>query len=245
MTERGALGVPAHVACIMDGNGRWAQQRGLRRIDGHSAGEASIRAIIDAARGAGIQWLTLFAFSTENWDRPVAEVDHLMEFLRRVIRRRGRDLHQRGVRVRVLGRADPRIPDDVHRAIDEIEQRTRANTRMTLTFAFDHGGRQEIVDGVRRLVRRGMPDDAITEAVLADHLQYPDMPDVDLLIRTSGEYRISNFLLWHIAYAELVFLDVLWPDFRARHLHEAIDIYRHRSRRFGSVGAQQVTEESR
>ncbi|MEU6709612.1 polyprenyl diphosphate synthase [Streptomyces wuyuanensis] len=236
MTELdGVPDMPVHVACIMDGNGRWAYRRGLRRVDGHAAGEASIRAIAEAARRAGVKWLTLFAFSAENWSRPADEVEFLMSFLRRVIRHHGRDLHRRGVRVRVLGRTDPRIPTEVHRAVDAIETLTAANTGMTLTFAFDHGGRQEILAGVRALLRAGVSAEDVTEEVFTGQLQFPDLPDVDLLIRTSGEFRISNFLLWHIPYAELVFLEVLWPDFREPHLLEAIRIYQGRSRRFGRV----------
>jgi undecaprenyl diphosphate synthase len=227
---------PGHIACIMDGNGRWAASRGADRIDGHAAGEAAILATIDAALDLGVRWLTLFAFSTENWDRPQYEVDFLMEFNSRVIRRHGRRFHNQGVRVRYLGRSDERIPDYVIQDITGIEALTRENRKMTLTFAFDYGGRRDIVRAAQSLIDQKVPSSKVTEALFSAHFQAPDLPDADLVIRTSGEFRLSNFLLWQAAYSELVFLDVLWPDFRARHLREAIDIYSHRNRRFGKVG---------
>jgi undecaprenyl diphosphate synthase len=233
---------PGHVACIMDGNGRWASRRGLKRTDGHAAGEAAILATIDHAVAAGIPWLTLFAFSTENWSRPQDEVDFLMEFNRGVIERHGPSFHKRGIRIRYLGRTNPRIPTALAVDMEAIERRTEANANMTLTFAFDYGGRWEIAQAARALVAAGAAASQITEKRFADHLPFPDMPDVDLLIRTSGEYRISNFMLWRAAYAELVFLDVLWPDFRGPHLEQALQLYRSRTRRFGYIGLGQAVD---
>ncbi|MFC5144745.1 polyprenyl diphosphate synthase [Streptomyces aureoversilis] len=226
---------PRHVALIMDGNGRWARERELERIDGHSAGEEAIVAAVRAARDSGISWLSLFAFSTENWRRPQDEVDFLMLFNQRVIRNNASDWNEMGVRMRYLGKADPRIPDFVHEDIAFAEHLTRHNTAMTLTMAFDHGGRRDVVRAARSLIEHGVPAEQVTEDALAGHMQYPDLPDIDLLVRSSGEHRLSNFMLWQAAYAELVFLDVLWPDFRAEHLQQALDVYQLRQRRFGKV----------
>ncbi|WP_369275831.1 polyprenyl diphosphate synthase [Streptomyces sp. R11] len=227
--------LPQHIALIMDGNGRWAQRRGLARIDGHSAGEEAIVAAVMAAHESGVPWLSLYAFSTENWRRPQPEVDFLMTFNQRVIRNNARAWHDLGIRIRYLGKADPRIPDFVHEDIAFVEDLTRENTGMTLTMAFDHGGRRDLVRATRMLVERGVPAEEVTEDVLGAHMQYPDLPDIDLLVRTSGEHRLSNFMLWQAAYAELVFLDVLWPDFRAEHLQFAVDLYHRRQRRFGGA----------
>jgi undecaprenyl diphosphate synthase len=227
--------IPAHVACVMDGNGRWATRRGLKRTEGHAAGEA---ALFDAAEGAlelGIEWFTVYAFSTENWRRPADEVRFLMGFNERLLLERRDELHERGVRVRFIGRRDWRVPKRVARRIDETVEMTARNRKMTLTFAFNYGGRAEIIDAVRALVAAGTPAQKITERAIRDHLYAPDMPDPDLMVRTSGEHRISNFLLWELAYSELVFTDVLWPDFRREHLQEAVREYQRRSRRFGAV----------
>ncbi|HCT80667.1 MAG TPA: di-trans,poly-cis-decaprenylcistransferase [Micromonosporaceae bacterium] len=228
-------GLPGHVACIMDGNGRWATRRELERIDGHAAGEEAILATVDAAINLGLRWLTLFAFSTENWNRPEAEVSFLMAFNHGVIARHGGYFHSRGVRVRYMGSPDPRIPADLRRDMSSLEDLTRANSGMTLTLSFNFGGRAEIVDAVNQLLRCGDTGQTLTEELFTGLLQYPDMPDVDLLIRTSGEYRLSNFMLWRMAYAELLFTDVLWPDFRGVHLRSAVGAYSVRRRRFGSV----------
>lgn len=227
-----------HVACIMDGNGRWATTRGQVRIDGHAAGETALLDVIAAAESHGIPWITLFAFSTENWERPPAEVDFLMSFNHSLIQRHGDDFHRRGIRVRYLGRSDPRVPSALARAMRDIEDRTAGNDRLTLTLAFNHGGQDEIIRAVRSIVRRGVPADDIDADVLRSHLQYPDMPEPDLLIRTAGEYRLSNFLLWHLAYTELCFVDVLWPDFRGTHLLSAVDTFQQRRRRFGRIAAE-------
>ena len=227
--------VPTHVACVMDGNGRWASQRGLARTEGHAAGE---EALLDAVNGAleiGIGWLTMFAFSTENWRRPRDEVRYLMGFNESLLMRRRDELHDKGVRIRFAGRRDWRVPRRVLRRMDESVALTVHNRRMTLTMAFNYGGRAEIVDAVRALVAQGVPAGKIDEHAIASHLYYPDQPDPDLVIRTSGEYRISNFLLWQLAYSELVFSDVLWPDFRRSHLFEAVAEYQRRERRYGGV----------
>jgi undecaprenyl diphosphate synthase len=231
--------IPTHVAIVMDGNGRWAQQRGLKRTEGHAAGEAALFDTVDGALEIGLRWLTVFAFSTENWRRPLDEVRFLMNFNERLLLERREELHERGVRVRFIGRRGGRVPGHVRRRIEETEALTRANRRLTLTFAFNYGGRAEIVDAMRRIaddVAAGaLAPERIDERVLRRHLYAPDMPDPDLLVRTSGEYRISNYLLWELAYAELVFTDVLWPDFRKQHLFAAIAEYQQRERRFGAV----------
>jgi undecaprenyl diphosphate synthase len=231
--------IPAHVAIVMDGNGRWAQQRGLKRTEGHAAGEEALFDTVDGALDIGLSWLTVFAFSTENWRRPLDEVRFLMSFNERLLLARRDDLHERGVRVRFIGRRGGRVPGRVRRRIDETEALTRANRRLTLSFAFNYGGRAELVDATRAIAREvaaGRLDPGkIDERALQRHLYAPDMPDPDLLVRTSGEFRISNYLLWELAYSELVFTDVLWPDFRKEHLAEAIAEYQKRDRRFGSV----------
>jgi undecaprenyl diphosphate synthase len=233
-----------HVACVMDGNGRWATRRGLERVDGHAAGEAAINATVDAACELGLGHLSLFAFSTENWNRSEAEVAFLMQFNGDLIRKHGPSYHARNIRVRYLGRKQPPIPAWVLEEMARIEKLTANNTGLTLTFAFNHGGRAEIVDAVRALLASGSDPEMLTEKSFAQALAYPDMPDPDLIIRTSGEYRISNFMLWRAAYAEYVFTDVLWPDFRREHLEAALETFHRRERRYGgmpSAAAQPVT----
>ena len=219
----------------MDGNGRWAQERGLRRTEGHAAGEEALFDTVDGALDIGLRWLTVFAFSTENWRRPVDEVRYLMGFNESLLTRRRDELNEKNVRIRFIGRRDWRVPRRVMRRMDEAAELTKGNTGLTLTMAFNYGGRAEIVDAVREMVRSGMPADKISEKSLRDHLYAPDMPEPDLVVRTSGEYRISNFMLWELAYSELVFTDVLWPDFRREHLFEAIREYQGRDRRYGGV----------
>ena len=228
-------GVPAHVACVMDGNGRWASQRGLPRTAGHAAGEEALLDAIEGALDIGVRWLTVFAFSTENWRRPRDEVRYLMGFNESLLVRRRDELHDKGVRIRFAGRRDWRVPRRVLRRMDESTELTRSNRVMTLTMAFNYGGRAEIVDAVRALVAEGTPAQRIDEKAIRAHLYFPDQPDPDLVVRTSGEYRISNFLLWELAYSELVFTDVLWPDFRREHLFEAIAEFQRRERRYGGV----------
>ncbi len=228
-------GVPAHVACVMDGNGRWASSRGLARTDGHAAGEEALLDTIEGALQIGIRWLTVFAFSTENWRRPRDEVRYLMGFNESLLMRRRDELHDKGVRIRFAGRRDWRVPRRVLKRMDESSELTQKNRTMTLTMAFNYGGRAEIVDAVRALVAEGTPAQRIDEKAIRAHLYYPDQPDPDLVVRTSGEYRISNFLLWELAYSELVFTDVLWPDFRRQHLFEAVAEFQRRERRYGGV----------
>ena len=227
--------IPAHIACVMDGNGRWAQRRGLPRTEGHAAGEHALFDTVEGALDIGVRWLTAWAFSTENWRRPPDEVRYLMGFNEALLVRRRDELHDKNVRVRFIGRRDWRVPRRVLRRMDETVDMTRHNTGMTLTMAFNYGGRAEILDAVRALVASGMPADKITEKRVRDHLYAPDMPDPDLVVRTSGEFRLSNFMLWELAYSELVFTDVLWPDFRRGHLLDAIREYQSRERRFGGV----------
>jgi len=231
--------MPRHVACVMDGNGRWATKRGLPRTEGHRAGE---EALLDAAKGAlelGIEYFTVYAFSTENWKRPQEEVRFLLSVIADDLLTRRRDeLHGLGVRICFAGRRDWRVPRWILRKMDETTELTRRNKEMTLTVAFNYGGRAEIVDAVRALVAEGVKPSQVDERALHRHLYIPELPDPDLFIRTSGEYRVSNFLLWEIAYSELVFLDVLWPDFRRQHLHQAVREYQQRERRFGLTGDQ-------
>jgi undecaprenyl diphosphate synthase len=230
-----APAVPRHVAVIMDGNGRWAQQRGLSRSAGHRAGTENIRRIIEAFANRDVKYLTLFAFSTENLvKRPRREVNGLMRLLGRVINRELKTLHKKGVRLVHVGSLDPLSPELQAKVQDAIEL-TKDNSGITVCLAFNYGGRAEIVDAVREIAREGVPPDKITEKTIARHLYQPEMPDPDLVVRTSGEYRISNFLLWELAYSELVFSEVLWPDFRREHLIDAVRQYQARARRFGGL----------
>jgi undecaprenyl diphosphate synthase len=229
--------IPRHIACVMDGNGRWAERRGLPRTDGHAAGEEALFDAVEGAEQLGIQWFTAWAFSTENWRRPPDEVRFLMGFNESLLVRRRDELHERNVRVRFIGRRDWRVPRRVIRRMDETVELTRHNTGMTLTMAFNYGGRAELVDAVRSLVEAGIPAAKVTEKRLRDHLYAPGMPDPDLVVRTSGEYRLSNFMLWELAYSELVFTDVLWPDFRREDLFDAVRDFQNRDRRYGGVKA--------
>jgi len=231
--------IPVHVGCVMDGNGRWATKQGLPRNEGHRAGEESLFDVVEGALALGIPWLTVYAFSTENWRRPPDEVHFLLSVISdSVLMRRRQELHERGVRIRIAGRRDWRVPKRVLRRMDEACELTRDNRRMTFTIAFNYGGRAEIVDAVRALVREKVPESKIDERAIRRHLYWPDMPDLDLVVRTSGEYRISNFLLWELAYSELIFTDTLWPDFRRENLYEAVREYQRRDRRFGALGEQ-------
>jgi undecaprenyl diphosphate synthase len=220
------------VAIILDGNGRWAAQRGLPVAAGHREGTRALRRTVEAAIDVGVESLAVFAFSTENWSRPPDEVGSLMEIFGETIERELPDLAAQGVRTRFIGRRD-RAPEELRRQMDELEEETAANERLDLWIAFDYGGRAELVEAARRLVESGMEPGEIDEAALAANLYAPDMPDPDVVIRTSGELRLSNFLLWQLAYAELVFVDRLWPDFGADDLRAALDEYALRRRRFG------------
>jgi undecaprenyl diphosphate synthase len=227
--------IPTHVACVMDGNGRWAQQRGLPRTEGHGAGEIALVDAVDGALALGIKWITMYAFSTENWRRPADEVRYLMGFNESLLMRRRDELNEKGVRIRFSGRRDWRVPRRVLRRMDEAAELTKHNRRLTLTMAFNYGGRAEIVDAIKAMVDEGISSNKINEKSIRNHLYWPDMPDPDLVVRTSGEHRISNFLLWEIAYSELVFPEVLWPDFRREHLYEAVLEYQRRERRYGGL----------
>ena len=224
--------VAQSVAIILDGNGRWAKRRGLPTAAGHRAGARTVRKIVEASIGFGIHDLAVFAFSTENWSRSEEEVDALMEIFAETIERELPDLAEQGVRVQFIGRRD-RAPAELRSRMDAMEDRTALNTRINLWVAFDYGGRAELVEAARRLVESGVEPEDIDENVFAANLYAPDLPDPDLLIRTSGEQRISNFLLWQIAYSELVFVDRYWPDFDERDLRHALAEYASRRRRFG------------
>ncbi len=234
-----ARGVPEHVGVIMDGNGRWAKQRDLPRTDGHQQGEQALFDAVEGALAVGLRWMTVYAFSTENWKRPPTEVAFIMWFNRDLLQRRAAELDERGVRVRFVGRKRRPIPRSLLRIMEDTERLTAGNTRMTLQIAFNYGGRAEIVDAARTLaadVAEGrLKPEKVTERSLSARMYSADAPDVDLMVRTSGERRLSNFLLWQAAYAELVFDEVLWPDFRRTHLYDAIAEFQRRTRRFGAV----------
>jgi len=223
----------------MDGNGRWAQRQGLKRTEGHAAGEEALFDTVNGALEVGLRWMTVYAFSTENWRRPLDEVRFLMRFNESLLLRRRDELDDLGVRVRFIGRRGGRVPRRVLQHIVDTEALTAKNRRLTLTFAFNYGGRAEIVDAVRAIAEQvaagRIAPSSIDERTIGRSLYAPDMPDPDVLVRTSGEYRISNYLLWELAYSELVFTDVLWPDFRREHLFDAIREFQGRSRRFGAI----------
>jgi len=231
---------PRHVAIVMDGNGRWAAARDLPRTAGHAAGEAVLFDIVHAALDLDVEWLTVFTFSTENWTRPDDEVAFLMGFKEDLLMRRRDELHELGVRVRFLGdRFDPRVSDRLRLRIREAEELTAGDTRMTMVFAFNYGSRAEIAAAARRVAEEAaagtLDPGSVTPEVLAAHFEMPDMPDPDLVIRTSGEHRLSNFLLWQSAYSEFVFPETLWPDFTPEDLRACVEEYRGRRRRFGGV----------
>ena len=226
--------VPVHIAVIMDGNGRWARQRNLPRLAGHRAGTENLRRVIRACVEFGVRYLTIYAFSTENWARPKDEVEGLMAIMEEFIDKELDELDAEGVQIRHVGKMEGVRPS-LQRKIQESIERTRDNQRLVLNVAFNYGGRDEIVQAVRRIVREGIPADAITEETIAERLYTAGIPDPDLVIRTSGEIRTSNFLPWQAAYAEWYFTPVLWPDFGREHLLAAIADYNHRERRFGRV----------
>lgn len=232
--------MPRHVAIIMDGNGRWAKSRGLPRTAGHEAGEEALMEAVDGALECGLRYLTVYAFSTENWRRPSSEVRFLMNYNRDLLRRRRGELLDKGVRVRFIGRrGDSRLPRKVVAMAEETEGMTAECRQMDLTIALNYGGRAEVIDAVRevaKLVEKGDIDPArVSEDDVREHLYAPEIPDPDVIVRTSGEVRLSNFLLWEGAYSELIFTDVLWPDFTREDLWRAIATYQGRSRRFGAV----------
>jgi undecaprenyl diphosphate synthase len=216
----------------MDGNGRWAEQRGLPVAEGHREGTRALRRTVEAAIDLGVRSLAVYAFSTENWSRPADEVEALMEIFGDTIERELPDLAKQGVRTRFIGRRD-RAPDALRQQMEGLEAETASNDRLLLWIAFDYGGRAELVEAARRLLGSGVTADEVDEELLAAHLYAPELPDPDLLIRTSGELRLSNFLLWQLAYAELVFVETLWPDFGEAELQRALADYASRRRRFG------------
>jgi undecaprenyl diphosphate synthase len=226
----------------MDGNGRWARQRGLKRTQGHEAGEEALFEAVEGALELGIGYLTVYAFSTENWRRPLDEVRFLMNFNESILLRRRQELHERGVRIRFAGRRGGRVPPRVLRRMQESEELTGRNRTMTLVIALNYGGRAELADAARAIAREvaegRLDPEKVDEKSVARHLYLPDVPDPDMLVRTSGEYRLSNYLLWQLAYAELCFTDVLWPDFKREHLYEAVKAYQTRDRRFGGLNEE-------
>ena len=233
--------VPRHVAIIMDGNGRWAKQRGLPRLKGHEQGAESVRAAIRTCRDAGVEYLTLYAFSVENWGRPRAEIDGLMRLLRRFLRDQEHELHENKVRLRIMGRIED-LPGSVQRELTRVMEATRDYRSGQLILALSYGGRTEIAQAAREIARKvkaGELDwDAVDEKTVAAHLYLSDVPDPDLLIRTSGEMRLSNFMLWQMSYAELYVTDALWPDFREAEFKQALESYGRRERRYGDVKAK-------
>ena len=233
--------LPKHLAIIMDGNGRWAKQKGMLRAFGHENGTKAVRETVETCAKLGIENLTLYAFSTENWNRPKLEVDTLMKLLISSLKGELKTLQNNDIRLNSIGNLDT-LPASVKKELSEVIEKTKNNTRMTLTLALSYGSREEIVNAVRKIsdkVKNNIISiTGIDESIINQHLYTQNLPDVDLLIRTSGEHRISNFLLWQIAYAELYFTDVLWPDFKEEDLYEAIISYQKRERRFGKTSEQ-------
>jgi undecaprenyl diphosphate synthase len=233
--------LPKHLAIIMDGNGRWAKQKGFIRAIGHENGTKSVRLTVEACAKLGIENLTLYAFSTENWKRPKLEVDTLMKLLVNSLKSELKTLQENDIKLNSIGALD-KLPKSIYRELNEVIELTKNNSRMTLTLALSYGSREELLNVVKNIsdkVKNNIISvDSIDESIINQHLYTHDLPDVDLLIRTSGEHRISNFLLWQIAYAEFYFMDVLWPDFTENHLYEALISYQKRERRFGKTSEQ-------
>ncbi len=233
-----AAALPAHIAIIMDGNGRWAKQQGVARVRGHQRGADAIRVLLESCRSRPhIKYITLYAFSSENWNRPKDEVSDLMDLLRHYIRHEAKTMHKEGVRLRFIGERS-KLSADIQKELADVEALTANNTAITLVIALSYGSRQEIASAMKRIgdkIAQGtLAPDAITEQVIAQHLDTHDIPDPDLLIRTGGDERLSNFLLWQSAYTEFYFTEVLWPDFSAAHLDKAIECFSQRERRFGA-----------
>jgi undecaprenyl diphosphate synthase len=241
VNEQRPAKIPTHLAIIMDGNGRWAESRGLPRTDGHRAGMETVRGVVRAARELGVQWLTLYAFSSENWNRPKSEVDYLMRLPGEFFEKELPEAIEKNVRILAIGKRE-RLPASVRASLENAIARTAHCTGMRLVFALSYGGRLELVEAARRMLRDAdlgrLTPDALTEKLFAQYLDEPEMPDVDLLIRTGAELRVSNFLLWQIAYAEIVSSDAMWPDFGRAGLEAAIAEYQRRERRFGLTSAQ-------
>jgi undecaprenyl diphosphate synthase len=236
MTEDKSLSIPRHVAIIMDGNGRWAKARGLPRLAGHRAGTENLRPILEASVEFGIEILTIWAFSTENWRRPESEVRGLLSILQRMIRRELKDLHKQGVRLCHIGRLD-RLPPALQQQVRDAIELTRGNDRIILNVAFDYGGRAEIVQAVQRIVEDGIPADQVDEALLSSYMYTAGQPDPDLIIRTSGEMRTSGFMLWQSAYSEYYVTETFWPDFDREELRRALLAFARRDRRYGGIKA--------
>jgi len=233
--------LPKHLAIIMDGNGRWAKQKGLLRALGHESGTKSVKEIIKTSAKLGIECLTLYAFSTENWNRPKLEVDTLMKILVRSLKKELKTLQENNIKLNTIGNLE-KLPKSAQEELLDVINKTKDNSRMTLTLALSYGSREEIVNAVRNIsdkVKNNIISlESIDDSIINEHLYTQNLPEVDLLIRTSGEHRISNFLLWQIAYAELYFTDILWPDFKEQDLYEAIISYQKRERRFGKTSEQ-------
>jgi len=237
--------LPQHIAIIMDGNGRWAKQKGFMRVFGHENGTKSVRTTVETCAKLGVKNLTLYAFSTENWNRPKLEVQTLMQLLVRSLKDELKTLQDNNIKLNAIGNMH-QLPENIKKELAAVIEKTQNNTRMTLTLALSYGSRDEIINVVKNISQKVknniISTEAIDESIINQHLYTHNLPDVDLLIRTSGEHRISNFLLWQIAYAELYFTDVLWPDFNEEHLYKAIASYQKRERRFGKT-SEQLNEE--
>jgi undecaprenyl diphosphate synthase len=229
--------LPNHVAIIMDGNGRWAKQRGLPRLAGHEAGTNNVRRVVDRFNNYKVKYLTLYAFSTENWRRPDEEVNGLIHIFARMIDRETKALHEKGVRLFHLGKADS-LSEELQAKVNKAIELTKNNTGITLSIAFDYGGRAEILDAVRRIVRDGIRPEDITESLFSSYLYTPNVPEPDLIIRTAGEMRLSNFLIWQSAYSEYYATPTLWPDFKDEEVDKALIAYSRRERRFGGLKAE-------
>ena len=236
-SDSAATCIPTHVAIIMDGNGRWARARGLGRLEGHEAGTENIRTILRRAAERGVRYLTFWAFSTENWRRPEDEVSGLMAILGRALISETEELHRQGAQLRHIGDLSALDPD-LQAAVNHAMALTARNDRIVLTIAFNYGGRQELLQAVQRMLADGIDPEAVTEDLFASYLYMPDLPDADLIIRTSGEYRLSNFLLWQGAYSELYFSPKFWPDFSSDDFDAALLDFAQRERRFGATSAQ-------
>lgn len=238
--------IPNHIAVIMDGNGRWAKSKGMQRVFGHRNALTAIRETADAASELGVKYLTLYAFSTENWNRPKLEVDALMSLLVTTLKKELPEFQRKNVKINAIGSLTS-LPKNAQKVLNEVIEATKNNTHFTLTFALSYGSREEIVNAIKniskKVVNNEIEIEKIDDKIINSHLYTFNLPDVDLMIRTSGEQRISNFLLWQIAYAELHFTDVLWPDFRKEHLYNAIYDYQNRERRFGKTSEQIETNE--
>ncbi|MGM0427077.1 MAG: isoprenyl transferase [Thermodesulfobacteriota bacterium] len=242
MTDMDPDKIPQHVAVIMDGNGRWAKQKGLRRVLGHEKGADAVRDVVTTSREIGVRWLTLYAFSEENWKRPEHEIQALMRLLHRFLKKELDEMQKNGIRLNTIGRTE-KLPAATRQILLDTMEKTQANHHMVLTLALSYGGRQEITDAVqeiaRRVSRHELDSSDISETLISNTLYTREMPDPDLLIRTSGEYRISNFLLWQLSYTELYITSTLWPDFSKEEYLRAISEYQQRDRRFGTAGTRQ------